>query len=201
MQRVEELQKAGAASTQDVEKARLEVSRQREELTKLDQQLDQAKQGARPEEIRALEAKVEEAQAGLDRIGNQENLVVKAEVPEGNLWAVQVGQQARITGDGLRGKEYQGQILRIAPVAEENLLKPNTLVIPADALVEKEGDSNTETVWVVEGGKTRHRTVRLGLKTDQLVEVVSGLKSGEEVILAPPPDLTDSSPVRVKGRK
>ena len=271
-QRLEDLQKAGAVPPQQVEKSRLEVTRLQEELAKLDQQLDQARQGARPEEIRALEAKIEEAQAGLNRaeqqvaygqvtspidgyilskdiepgqmlspgmpmftIGSREKLVVKAEVPEGNLWALQVGQQARISGDGLRGREYQGRILRIAPVAEENLLKneqarylvtlslsqekdeilrpgmnvkvhflassPNAVVIPADALVEREGDTGTETVWTVEGGRARRRTVRLGLKTEQLVEVVSGLKAGEEVILAPPPELTDDSPVRLLGRK
>lgn len=270
-QRLEELQKAAAIAPQQVEQSRLEVIRLQEEVAKLEQQLDKAREGARPEEINVLEAKIREARAGLERakqqvsygqvvspadgsilskdiqpgqmlspgmpmftIGRRDKLVVEAEVPEGNLWAIQVGQEARISGAVLHGKDYRGRVLWIAPVAEENLLKneearfivtltlsqeegqelrpgmnvkvhftassPNAVIIPADALVEKEGDTDVDTVWTVEGGKARRRTVRLGLKTEQLVEVVSGLKAGEEVIVAPPPELTDGCLVRLQGR-
>ena len=271
LQRLEKLLAAGAIPLPEVEKLRLELSVLQEDITKLDKQLEQVRQGARPEEIQALEAQVEEALAGLARaeqqvsygqvnspvagyvltkgvapgqmlpagrtmftVGDSNNLVVEAEVSERYLWAIQTGQQVKITGDGFRGRDYQGQVARIALVAEENLLQneesryqitialpdaewqnvrpgmnvkmhftavsPRALVIPLDALVEKETITGAETVWVVDEGKIRYREIQLGLKTEQVVEVVSGLYAGEQVVLSPVVDLTAGARVNVQVR-
>ncbi|MBS7781592.1 hypothetical protein KHY18_26655, partial [Acidovorax sp. CCYZU-2555] len=48
-------------------------------------------------------------------------------------------------------------------------------------------------VMVVEGGKARARSVRLGLRSLAAVEVLSGLEAGERVLTAP---VTDGQRVR-----
>lgn len=270
-QRLEMLYQEGAIALQQLEGARLETLRLKEELTRVEQQLAQARDGARPQEVGALKARLDEAVAGLERarqqvayglvnspatgqvlskeievgqmlsagmpmftIGDRAHLVVEGETPEENLWAVQIGREVEVTGSALRGKQCSGKIIRIAPVAKENLLKneqaryiftvalssvpaelyagmnvqvrldiklPEALVIPADALVEKETDTEQDMVWVVEQGRARLRQVNVGLKADRQVEVVGGLQQGEKVILSPPGDLSDGVAVSVRGQR
>jgi len=68
----------------------------------------------------------------------------------------------------------------------------NALAVPQNAVFED------KYVYVVEGGKAVKREVGLGLKNTTLIEVVSGLKEGETVIVEGAFGLTDGSPVEVR---
>ena len=56
-----------------------------------------------------------------------------------------------------------------------------------------------DTVFVVESGKARLRLVRTGRPTERGLEILSGLKAGERVILKPPQNLRDGDPVAEEG--
>ncbi|NOX86423.1 MAG: efflux RND transporter periplasmic adaptor subunit [Chlorobi bacterium] len=71
----------------------------------------------------------------------------------------------------------------------------NALVIPRPALLEEEG---VYSVYVLNGNKVEKRNVSVGIKHDDFVEIISGLKEGEQVATEKAYSLTDGMEVRVK---
>jgi RND family efflux transporter MFP subunit len=69
------------------------------------------------------------------------------------------------------------------------------LLVPQQAL-RREGDG--AVVFVLRENKVERRAVSLGGTTNDRVEVLSGLRTGERVVLAPPPHLADGSRVRAR---
>jgi HlyD family secretion protein len=61
------------------------------------------------------------------------------------------------------------------------------LSVPLQAVVL---DKGKPSAFVVEGNGNEQRTVEVGRSNDTKVEILSGLKEGEEVLLAPPPGFT-----------
>jgi RND family efflux transporter MFP subunit len=57
--------------------------------------------------------------------------------------------------------------------------KENILTLPSSVVVERDGEA---FVFVVEDGKARQRPLRIGLRNEESVEVVSGLQAAERVI-------------------
>jgi RND family efflux transporter MFP subunit len=57
--------------------------------------------------------------------------------------------------------------------------KENILTLPSTVVVERDGEA---FVFVVEDGKAWQRPLRIGLRNEELVEVVSGLRAAERVI-------------------
>ena len=69
------------------------------------------------------------------------------------------------------------------------------LVVPARAL-RRERDA--AIVFAVRDGRVERRAVAAGGTTGDGVEVLSGLRAGERVVLDPPSDLADGDPIRVR---
>jgi RND family efflux transporter MFP subunit len=69
------------------------------------------------------------------------------------------------------------------------------LCIPQAALVTRD---NRTFAFVMEGQRVKLVPLSLGTAMETLVEVVSGLKEGDRVVLNPPPALKDGSRVKVK---
>jgi RND family efflux transporter MFP subunit len=57
--------------------------------------------------------------------------------------------------------------------------KENILTLPGSVVVERDGEA---FVFVVEGGKARQQPLHLGLRNDEVVEVVAGLRATDQVI-------------------
>jgi RND family efflux transporter MFP subunit len=77
--------------------------------------------------------------------------------------------------------------------------KDNILTLPSSVVVEREGE---EFVFVVEEGKARQRPIRLGLRNEERVEVVSGLPAGAQVIQQGRNKVKDGQAVEVlNGRR
>jgi multidrug efflux pump subunit AcrA (membrane-fusion protein) len=53
-------------------------------------------------------------------------------------------------------------------------------------------------VYVVENGKAVKRTVSLGLKNTTMIEVLEGLKEGDQVIVEGNYGLVEGTPVEIK---
>ncbi|HFB98707.1 MAG TPA: efflux RND transporter periplasmic adaptor subunit [Bryobacterales bacterium] len=69
------------------------------------------------------------------------------------------------------------------------------LAVPEGAVVRH---GQLRSVFVVEEGHARARLVTLGEERDGMVEVLTGLAAGEQVVYPVPPQLVDSSPVEVR---
>jgi hypothetical protein len=67
------------------------------------------------------------------------------------------------------------------------------VLVPADA-VRTEGDA--AVVFVYANGKVERRSVTLGPDVSGQRRVLSGLRDGERVVLAPPPTLADGQAVK-----
>jgi hypothetical protein len=72
----------------------------------------------------------------------------------------------------------------------------DSIVIPRDALVL---DSLGDTVYVKSGENAERREVRLGLRSEDSVEVLEGLTEGELLIVIGQDGLADGTPVTVIG--
>ena len=71
---------------------------------------------------------------------------------------------------------------------------PITLV-PKTA-IRTEGDGRY--VFVVRGDAVERRAVKAGGSDGDRIEVLSGLSSGDRVVVSPPPELKDGAKVKVK---
>jgi membrane fusion protein, multidrug efflux system len=136
-------------------------------------------------------------------------LRLRAEVPERESRKVHVGLSVRVTIEG-DTKVYGGKIARISPtITEQNRvliveaevqnngqLRPGsyakaeivsdaddlTIAVPANAIVSFAG---IDKVILVQDGKAVEKPITLGRRTSDWVEVVSGLKTGDSVVISP----------------
>jgi len=136
-------------------------------------------------------------------------LRLRLEVPERESALVQASQSVRISIEG-SSNVFRGVVARVSPaiteqnrmlmieadVPAQNGLRPGLFVraqivvrenepalsIPASALIVFAG---IEKVIAVEAGKARERTVNTGRRAAGWIEITSGLKPGEVVVLEP----------------
>lgn len=69
------------------------------------------------------------------------------------------------------------------------------LVVPFDAIIEKRGHS---CVYLIRGGKVHLQKVQTGISDNSSIQLNSGVKKGDKVVINPPQDLKDGSEVQVK---
>jgi RND family efflux transporter MFP subunit len=74
--------------------------------------------------------------------------------------------------------------------------RTGVLVVPRAALVSWDTAGGAAIAFVVEGGVARRRTLRTGAVSGEQVEVVDGLKAGEEVVTRGGFNLRDGDRVR-----
>ncbi len=138
------------------------------------------------------------------------------QVDERYMAQVQVGQTASVRADAFVQQPFDATVQSIAPVVdaqrgavEVKLVLPHAvpdflredmtlsiqlltgqrdhaLVVPAQA-VRVQGDGISTTVRLAQDGRVVERSVRLGLRTLDAVEVLEGLAAGDVVLLAPSP--------------
>jgi RND family efflux transporter MFP subunit len=149
-------------------------------------------------------------------------LRLRLSVPERDATSLRKGQPVRITVEG-DATVYQGTVVRLSPaIAEQSrtlLIEaevPNTkgalspgafakaevvveqdqriVTVPAAALVTFAG---VEKVLTVKDGKSEERRVTTGRRVGERIEIVSGVKVGEPVVV-PPGNLTGGQPVTVE---
>lgn len=144
------------------------------------------------------------------QLGDCSRMFVLASVDETDIAQVEVGQTVDITLDAYPDELFEGKVTKIDPqtVVEQNVttipvtveienpdarLKPgmnatcefiverkeNVLVVPTEAVKDQDGKY---TVTVIKNGKQIERKVEIGIAGDELTEIVSGLKEGEEVV-------------------
>lgn len=164
------------------------------------------------------------AQTRLFTIAEVSTLVSRVGVSELDLGALRVGQSARVMLDAYPGRAFQGRIRRIFPSADPTTrlvpvevaltgeaataarpgflarvafalgARDGVLLVPASAVV---GQSGAQQVFVVENGKALRRPVETGLSSEGRVEIVSGLREGEAVVVTGSNNVRNNQDVRV----
>ena len=160
------------------------------------------------------------AEAGqvLFRVGQSTPLVIVSEVNEEDIPKVKVGQQVLLRVDAFADRVLKGTVrditpmgdpqtktfrmrialpddtpLRIGMSVEANVVareKENALLIPAEAML-------AGHVFVVDGSSVRRRAVTTGIRGTRMVEILEGLKDGEQIVAVANAALVDASRVRI----
>lgn len=76
-------------------------------------------------------------------------------------------------------------------------VNPNAISVPYEAV--QQDNSGQEYVFVLQHNCVYRRNIKTGVEFSTTVQVLSGLKKNEEVVLSPPSSLKSGIPVLVKG--
>src|SRR5437879_5214335 len=151
------------------------------------------------------------------------------QVPERFARQLRPGQQVSFRVAAIAGRDFTGEVDFVDPVVQlpgrtilvkarvpnparllqpgmfiearlVTAVRPQAVVVPEDAVVPAEGSS---FVWVVVAGTAGRRKAGLGVRTPGFVEVMDGVKSGEQVVTGGLELLAPGAPVmpRVVERK
>jgi HlyD family secretion protein len=159
------------------------------------------------------------------QIVDLKSMSMVAKVDESDIAKIEVNDFARIGLEAYSGKKYEGAVVKVADVATTNeagavafevtirmnqadanlkigmtgtadlsvAAKKDALVVPIDALVEKSGK---KYVFKVVEGKAVLTPVAVGLTTEDRVELVRGVKTGDRVVVKGVEKLKDGQSVK-----
>ncbi|MFP4029859.1 MAG: efflux RND transporter periplasmic adaptor subunit [Candidatus Brocadiia bacterium] len=145
----------------------------------------------------------------LIELFDHNSLVVRFSVPEAYAGAVHPGLTVEARLDAVPEETFRGEVVRVFPqldasmrtrtvearLEESQPLMPHqfaritlefesatgAVIVPAEALRETPGGS--WTAFVVKNGKAVQRTVDVGIKQKQRVQILKGIKAGEQVVV------------------
>jgi membrane fusion protein (multidrug efflux system) len=148
---------------------------------------------------------------------------LRAPIPERFVPMAKVGLRIDLTVDARPDKTFQGTVSRIAPALDENsrtllieaevpnadgMLKPGyfahvtmnlghdrALFVPSSAILRYAGVAR---VFIYKDGAVRSREITTGSAEGDQIEVISGLKQGEKVVVTDVDRLADGTPVIAK---
>lgn len=155
-------------------------------------------------------------------IVNVSSLKLRVNVDEKNVASLRVGQTVDVSVSVYPDKQYSGKITFIAPKSDGGLNFPveieisnpnqelragmygtanfggsntaDVLVIPRTAFV---GSVSDNRVFLTDGDKAVAATVVSGRNFGDYIEVISGLKAGDQVIVSGQINLFDQTPITV----
>lgn len=147
-------------------------------------------------------------------------------IPETRLSSIQAGQSIKAISAAWPDRPYTGTIATIDPVIDpatravrvrailpnpDRTLKPGmlltvsvasrqrqSLALPELAIV---GDGEDRFVFLLEGRKVKRVKVDTGIRQDGKVEILGGLKAGQQVVTEGVVKLSDGATVRLAGDK
>lgn len=158
----------------------------------------------------------------LEDIGT---LKIDFRLPESYLSQIRTGQRIEVTSDAAAGRQFSAVLDAINPLVEaggraislraslpngEGLLRPgmfvrlrlilasrpNVLLVPEQAVIP---DSKAPYVYRVVDGKALRAAIVTGQRREAQVEIVEGLRQGDEVVTAGQLKLREGAPVRAVG--
>lgn len=157
------------------------------------------------------------------KITDFDPLLAVLKVPEHEMDKIQKGQQTLIRVDAIKGKTFEGRILRISPTVdpetgtfevtvsikdESRQLKPgmfgrvrivydtrrNALMIPKNAVMTEDGNNS---VYVIKNKLAYRRPVTTGYVDGNDIEILQGLTQADTVVTIGQSSLQDSSLVEI----
>jgi len=167
-----------------------------------------------------------QAGAPLVTVMNLSQMVAKAHIPQNQAALLKKGDPATITAPGA-DEPIKGKVTMVSPALDpgsttvevwvqatnpKGILKagastsltmtaktvPNALTVPAQAVVTDE-DGKKSVMVIGSDGAAHKRDVETGIQSADSVQVVSGLKPGEQVVSVGAFGLPDNTKVRVEA--
>lgn len=151
-------------------------------------------------------ANVDETDVGRMEVGQEAEVVIDAypnEIIGGKV--VKIGSVSSVTATGATVFSVEIELKDTTLDLKEGMngsadiietSKENILVVPLGAVLEKE---EKNVVYVVEDGVVSEQEVEAGLSDEAYVEIKSGLKADEQVVISGADKLKDGDKVRVAG--
>ncbi|MEY2481341.1 MAG: hypothetical protein QOI04_2268 [Verrucomicrobiota bacterium] len=156
----------------------------------------------------------------LFTVSSQKNYV-RGEVNEEDVGEVKAGMKAVVTLYAFRTRQFSAKVMSIQPAADPDTQR-YTIVLdlenaPENLMAGMTGEMNIVTgthknvplaptrallvdqVLVVKHGIIQKRTVKIGFRTLDFAEAVSGLSEGDRVVVADQDKLRPGQPVRTRG--
>jgi len=157
----------------------------------------------------------------LGRVLDVDRLKVQVPVNESDVYQLRQGQAVKVSADVFPGRTFNGRISYIAPQGSDehnypveitidnaNGLKAGTFVnadfsqksnqkalqIPRSALVES---VKNPYVFVANNNVATRRAITIGRDFGDSIEVLSGLKAGDQVVTTGQLNLSDGKPVQI----
>ena len=150
-------------------------------------------------------------------------LMMDVNLPEKYLTTIKLGQEVNITNYTLPEDTLKAQISELSPVIStetrtfkgkmtisnpdlklrpgmfvkadiEIARKDTAIVIPKEVIV---AGARGKTIYIVEGGAARRRTITTGLENEKSVEVIEGLKANSRLVVKGFETLRDDSKVKI----
>jgi membrane fusion protein (multidrug efflux system) len=166
---------------------------------------------------------IDSADSALFVVEDLDSLILRVNVPERELAKLAVGQLVELSFDAVPGRSFAGKIALVSPYVDAatatfgvrirvtdtgGVLRPgmfarvaivyerkmDALQIPRTALLDGDGPPK---VFVVKDNKAAERAVQLGLSNGAYVEIVTGLKDGEQVVVVGQAAVKPGATVRI----
>lgn len=163
----------------------------------------------------------------IAKISSTNNLEISISVAERFISRIAVGQKALLSFDSYPGEVFSAKVAEVNPVLDTSsrsmgvklVLDPpdsrikigmycrvklitesktEVVAIPRSAIVSRSGQ---DSVFVVNGGTVESRPITMGITVDNMVEIVSGLTAGNEVVVSGQTLLDVGSKVNVVNRQ
>ena len=161
----------------------------------------------------------------IAEVANLDRVELYGNVPAAYLDKIHVGETLPVTTEAVPGKPLEGRVVAISPAVDPatnigllrirlanpgELLRlgmfltaqlavethPNALVVPSQAVYRDE--KGQARVFRIQGDTAEAASVKLGLETNQRVEILSGLREGETIVLTGGYGLADRARVKVQ---
>jgi RND family efflux transporter MFP subunit len=155
---------------------------------------------------------------------NIDNVKTEIGLPEIHIARIHIGNPVDVTVDTYPGSIFKGTVSTINPMVDpvsraftvkveipnkDHRLKPGmfarvtiyptihkgALIVPFKAVMKREGRA---VVFVIEGTTVRVRKVIAGITNEQEIEMIDGVKEGEEVVTEGHYGMADNTMVRVE---
>lgn len=166
------------------------------------------------------------SQKAMFRIVDNRLLDLVVTVPSHEMEQVSIGQSVTFTTDAIPGRTFSGRVKFINPAVspadrsvrvEAEVANPaetlkgglfvrgriitgerrNALQVPRTALAAWDLKERKGSVWTVENGIARRRTVQTGIMAGDRVEITGGLAAGKEVIIRGGFSVKDGDRIRI----
>lgn len=153
------------------------------------------------------------------------SLVVRTAVPEAQSQELRLGMEVAVKLDAYDGKTFRGKISRIYPeldrrmrtrtvevevvdtvdlapgmFARLNLIlksEKDTIAVPSEAVIVT--PKGSRVAYVVEDRKARQRKITTGIEGGGKIQILSGIKAGDQIVVAGNEKLKDGMEIRLPG--
>ena len=160
-------------------------------------------------------------------IFDPKSLVVRSAVPEAQSQELRVGMEVAVKLDAYSGKTFRGKLSRIYPELDRRMrtrtaevevvdtvdLVPgmfarlnltlksekDTIAVPSEAVIVT--PKGLRVAYVVEDGKAQQRKITTGIEGGGKIQILSGIKAGDQIVVAGNEKLKDGIEVRLPGLK